>query len=244
ARKETDPFSIPDVNTSARVEKLRDRISALKEKRDALLMVYTSEWPEVKKIDAQIKGLETELSKAPSEIVTAMQRRYEAAAAQESLLRRAYEQQKGTTTQQTRDQIDLISMTQALETDKQYLNTLLQKQREISVASGDRSNEVSIATYSRLPKTPIGPPRLRNIFLAFLLSLGVGVGLAFLLDFLDDTVKSVEDVDRYLHLPALALIPASRDRGRLIGIPGGGGPSGPAPSETTALAMVSDARPP
>src|SRR5258705_2411562 len=242
ARKEKNAFSIPDVNTSARVEKLRDRISALKEKRDALLIVYQPEWPEVKKIHAQLKGLEVELEKAPSEIVTAIQRRYEAAVSQENLLRRAYEQQKGTLTQNTRDQIDLLAMTQELEPNRQSLNPLLQKQRQFQVTSGDRSNEVSIATYSRLHREPIGPQRFRNIFVAFLLSLVAGVGLAFLLDFLDDTIKSVEDVDRYLHMPALALIPAGRDRGRLIGI---GGPStGPAPGETTALAMISDARSP
>ncbi len=241
ARKEKDSFSIPDVNASARVEKLRDRISALKETRDALLITYTPEWPAVKKIDAQLKGLETELDKAPSEIVTSIQRRYEAALSRENLLRRSYEQQKGTTTQQTRDQIDLLAMTQELESNRQRLNTLVQRQREVQLASGDRSNEVSIATYSRLPKEPIGPPRFRNIFVAFLLSLVAGVGLAFLLDFLDDTVKSVDDVDRYLHLPALALIPAGRDRGRLII---GGAPQKPAPTDTTALAMISDARSP
>jgi capsular exopolysaccharide synthesis family protein len=241
ARKEPDPFSVPDVNSSARVEKLRDRISALKEKRDALLIVYTPEWPEVKKIDAQLKGLEAELAKAPPEIVTSIQRRYEAAVSRENLLKRSYEQQKGTTTQQTRDQIDLMAITQELETNKQYLNTLLQRERELTVASGDRSNEVSIPTPSRLPKTPVGPQRLRNIFVALLLSLGAGIGLAFLLDFLDDTLKSVDDVDRYLHLPALALIPSNRDRGRLIGI-SGGPPS--APSDTTALAMITDVRSP
>jgi len=122
------------------------------------------------------------------------------------------------------------------------LNTLLQRQRELQVTSNDRPNEVVIETYSRLPKTPIGPPRLRNILIAFLLSLMAGIGLAFLLDFLDDTVKSIEDVDRYLHLPALALIPASRgERGRLMGL--GSAASG-AVSETTALAMVDDARSP
>jgi capsular exopolysaccharide synthesis family protein len=242
ARKERDPFSIPDVNASTRVEKLRDRISALKETRDALLTTYTPEWPGVKKIDAQLKGLEAELEKAPSEIVTSIQRKYEAAAARENLLKRSYEQQKGTTTQQTRDQIDLLAMSQELETNRQILNTLLQRQREFQVTNGDRSNEVSIATYSRLPREPIGPQRFRNIFIAFLLSLVAGIGLAFLLDFLDDTVKSVDDVDRYLHLPALALIPSSRDRGRLIGV--SGAPSGPAPSDTTALAMISDARSP
>src|SRR5918993_1496410 len=93
----------------------------------------TQEWPEVKKIDAQLEGLKKDLDRAPAEIVTSMQRRYEAAASKENLLRRSYEQQRGTTTQMTRDQIDLLSMKQQIETDKQYLNTLLQRQREVQV---------------------------------------------------------------------------------------------------------------
>jgi polysaccharide biosynthesis transport protein len=240
ARSEKDPFSIPDVNASARVDKLRDRISALKEQREALLVTYTSEWPAVKKLDAQIKGLEAELDRAPSEIVTSIQRRYEAALSKENLLRRSYDEQKATTTQQTRAQIDLLAMSQNLETNKQYLNTLMQRQRELDISNGNGANQVSIATYSRLPKSPVGPPRLRNIIIAFLLSLAGGIGLAFLLDFLDDTVKSVEDVDRYIHLPALALIPSGRER-RLPAIAGGPPPT---PSNTTALAMINDARSP
>jgi capsular exopolysaccharide synthesis family protein len=243
AKKEPDPFSIPDVNASGRVEKLRDRISKIKEQRDALLVIYTKEWPAVKKLDAQIEGLEAELKKAPAEILTSMERRYEAAVSRENLLRRSYDEQKATTTQQTRDTIDLMALTHQLETNKQLLNTLLQKQRELDIANGNSSNEVSIATPSRLPKSPVGPPRLRNIIIAFLLSLGGGIGLAFLLDFLDDTVKSVEDVDRYIHLPALALIPAGGDRPpRLAGALRGSPP--PAPSNTTALAMITDARSP
>lgn len=242
ARREKDPFSIPDVNASARVEKLRERISDLTQKRDSLLVVYTPEWPEVKKIDAQLEGLKKDLDKAPSEIVTSMQRRYEAAVAKENLLRRSYDQQRGTTTQMTRDQIDLLSMKQQIETDKQYLNTLLQRQRELQVTSGNKPNDVSIASYSRLPRGPIGPQRIRNIFVAFLLSLAVGIGLAFLLDFLDDTLKSVDDVDRYLHLPALALIPANRDRGRLI--ERAGLSSRGSAADTTALTMISDVRSP
>ena len=242
AKNEGDSFSIPDVQTSTRVEKLRERLSVLQEKREALLMIYTPEWPEVKKIEAQMKPLEAELAKAPGEIVSSMKRKFEAAVARESSLRRAYDQQKATTTQQTRDEIDLIAMTQELETNKQYLNTLIQRQRELQITGTDRTNEVSIATYSRLNPTPVGPPRLRNIFIALLLSLVAGIGLAFLLDFLDDTVKSIDDVDRYIHLPALALIPASRsDRPRLMGLPGG--PPVP-PSETTALAMIDDVRSP
>src|SRR6059058_1866264 len=130
---------------------------------------------------------------------------------------------------------------QEIETNKQYLNTLLQRQRELEAISGERTNELSIENPGRLPRVPVAPARVRNIVIAFLLSLVAGIGLAFLLDFLDDTVKTVDDVDRYLHMPALALIPASRDRGRLIGI---GGPLAAGPADTTALAMVHDARSP
>jgi capsular exopolysaccharide synthesis family protein len=83
---------------------------------------------------------------------------------------------------------------------------------------------------------------MRNVLVAFLLSLAVGIGLAFLLDFLDDSLKSVDDVDRYLHLPALALIPSNRDRGRLIGRTGLS--SRGSPADTTALTMISDVRSP
>src|SRR5438477_650186 len=94
----------------------------------------------------------------------------------------------------------------------------------------------------RLPKVPSGLASLRNIIIAFLASLVAGIGLAFLLDFLDDTVKSIDDVDRYIHLPALALIPTSRnDRPRLRGTTPSPAPTG---NESTALAMINDVRSP
>jgi len=242
ARSVTDPYSVPEVQSSERIGKLRERISELKEKRDALMTVYTKEWPEVRKIEAQLAPLEAELAKAPAEVVSAMKSKFDAAVSREQSLRQAYNQQRATTTQQTQDQIEMLARSQEIETNKQYLNTLLQRQRELQVSSGDRGSEVSITESSRVPKSPIGPPRLRNILIAFLLSLVAGVGLAFLLDFLDDTVKSIEDVDRYLHLPALALIPASRpDRTRLMG---GANASSLSGAETTALAMVDDVRSP
>jgi capsular exopolysaccharide synthesis family protein len=241
ARSATDPYSIPDVQASDRIGKLREKISGLKEQRDALLVGYTSEWPAVKKIDAQLKPLEADLVKAPLEIVAAMKSRYESALSEERMLQQAYDQQHGTTTQQTRYQIEMAAMAQDLETNKQYLATLLQKQRELEVTKGDRPNEVSISNASRLPREPIGPARFRTIALAFVVSLVAGIALAFLLDFLDDTVKSVDDVDRYIHLPALALIPARSERSRLRGM--ANAPGGPG-SESTALAMTDDVRSP
>ena len=237
AKNSDDPFSNPAVQSDELIRKYREKLADLQEKREALLQIYTKEWPEVKKIDAQIASTELQLKKAPTQVLASMKKRYEAAAATEKSLIRAYEGQHGKTTTRTKAEIDLAAMTQQLATDEQYLNTLLQKQRELNATSGDGGTNVSIATKSRLPHEPVGPARLRSIIVAFLLSLMAGVGLAFLLDFLDDSVKSMDDIDRYIHLPALALIPAARsEKGRLA--------APEAQNATTALTLVSDARSP
>ncbi len=238
ARAAADPFSIPQVQMSGRVSALRDRISILKERRDTLLVIYTPEWPEVKKLDAAIKPLQDELAKAAQETIGMLKSAYEAALQHEKSIESMYGQQKGVSTQQTLDQIEMASMSNELETNRQYLNTLMQRQKEIQVTSGDRGNEVTVENYSRLGRV-VGPPRMRNVIIAFLLSLVAGVGLAFLLDFLDDTVKSLDDIDRYVHLPALAMIPASRNISRLKGMA-----TNSPPSESTALAMIDDVRSP
>jgi polysaccharide biosynthesis transport protein len=180
------------------------------------------------------------LARAPKEVLASLKSRADAAAAKETSLTKAYQGQKGTTTQQTKDQIEMAVITSKLEADKQLLNTLSQKLRELTLGSGSGTpSDVTVSTYSRLPRAPVGPARLRTIILAFILSLVAGIGLAFLLDFLDDTIKSVDDVDRYIHLPALALIPAGRnEKPRLKGGEAAN------PSDTTALALVSDVRSP
>src|ERR1700752_2451217 len=242
AKAAKDTFSVPEVQKSGRITQLQERISQLEEKKAALLVTYTKDWPEVKKLEVTIKRLNDELEKAASDAITGLQKSYEAAQAHENSVRARYLEQRGTTNQQTRDQIEMTEFAQRLETNKQYLNTLLQKQRELQIAQGDRGNEVSIENYSRVPRAPVGPPRVRNVMIAFVLSLVAGIGLAFLLDFLDDTVKSIDDIDRYIHLPAPPMIPAGGHTGGPLNLKGP--PANAGPSDSTALAMLTDVRSP
>ncbi|MBX5478900.1 MAG: polysaccharide biosynthesis tyrosine autokinase [Pyrinomonas methylaliphatogenes] len=241
AQRETDIWSVPEVQSDQRIQKLRDRIGELEEKRAALLVQYTPEWPEVKKVDEQIKRLKQDLDKAPYEVIKAMKSRYEAALARENKLKQAYYQEAAAANEQNQAEIELSRITQELETNKQFYNTLFQRQKELEITSNDRANNITVATPARVPREPVGPKRLRNILIALLVALGAGIGLAFLLDYLDDTLKSAEDVERYLHLPTLALIPAPRTE-RLLLKGKASEPEGVA--EKTALALISDVRSP
>ena len=235
-----DPLTVPDVQQSDRVARLQDRISSLEEKLAALKVTYTDDWPEVKKVKSSIERLQAEMKTEAGEAIGSLKAQYEAALEHEKSIQKRYLEQRGITDQQSRDRIEMAAYSQKLEAAKQNLSILQQKYREVQIAQGDKGSEVNIESYSRVPRGAVGPPRFRNVMIAFVLSLVAGIGLAFLLDFLDDTVKSLDDVDRYVHLPALAMIPASRGGAKLKGL----APMNAAPSETTALAMIDDVRSP
>ncbi|HYH84353.1 MAG TPA: polysaccharide biosynthesis tyrosine autokinase [Pyrinomonadaceae bacterium] len=234
-------WSIPQVQSDKTVQRLREKISELKEQRAGLLVNYTEDWPAVKKIDEQLKRLEAELEETPKEIVAGMKTKFEAAKKKEAELRSSYASEHGKANVQSVAEMGLSDWNQRIETNKQLYQTYLQRQRELNVTAGERSTgNVSTVEEARVPVEPIGPPRVRNIIIAFLLSLAVGIGLAFLLDYLDDTLKSVEDVDRHLHLPTLALIPAPREARRLLSRHA----PEPEPGTNTALALIQDVRSP
>jgi capsular exopolysaccharide synthesis family protein len=239
AKNAPDPFTNPDVQKNDRIIDYRKKLSDLRDKETALLSKYTPEWPEVKQIRAQIKQVEEQLEKVPMEVLATIKARADAAETKLKSLTAAYAKQHGKTTQQTRNIIELAQMNQDLLTDQQYLNTLMQKRRELTATGTEKGTDVSVSTYSRLPRAPVGPARLSNIMIAFLLALVAGIGLAFLLDFLDDTIKSVDDVDRYIHLPALAMIPSVKTDKRLRGAE-----ALVKSHNTTALAMIDDVRGP
>ncbi len=90
-----------------------------------------------------------------------------------------------------------------------------------------KPNNISIVDYALTPDTPVGPNRTRTVIAAFFLSIGLGLGLALFFEYLDDTVHSTEEVERVLHLPALAVIPSVGSAARRRVLPG--------TSRTTAL---------
>ena len=235
-----EPLTVPDVQKSERIGNIQNRISSLEERLAALKVTYTDDWPEVKKVKSSIDRLNQELKTEASEAIGSLKSEYDAALEHEKNVQKRYLAQRAITDQQSRDQIEMAAYSQRLEAAKQNLSILQQKYREVQIAQGDKGSEIAIESYSRVPRAPVGPPRIRNVMIAFMLSLVAGVGLAFLLDFLDDTVKSLDDVDRYVHLPALAMIPASRGGAKLKGL----APVHAPPSETTALAMIDDVRSP
>jgi capsular exopolysaccharide synthesis family protein len=212
AQKAKDIWSVPEVHEDKEIKEARKTLADLERRRAELLVTYTSEWPEVKKIDAQIKNLKAALDKSAAEALSTLKARYDAALESEKKLQQVYGQERGAANQQSQSEIMLSSLNQQLETNKQLYNTLFQHQKEMEIAANGRTNSITVASPASHPDAPLPQGRVGKTFIAFLLSLSFGVGLAFLLDYLDNTLKSADDVAVHLQLHTLAMIPGSRRR--------------------------------
>ena len=184
----------------------------LRQKRALLLVEATEEAPEVKEVDQQISELERQFKdlrgRKSATLMTNLNTRYQQALQREQLLRRSFQEQRAQTLSQNEAAINYRIIQQEIETNKQLLNGLLQGAKENDVVLAGKPNNISVVDYALAPDSPVGPNRARTVLAAFFLSIGGGIGLALLLEYLDDTVHSTEEVERVLHLPALAVIPS------------------------------------
>jgi capsular exopolysaccharide synthesis family protein len=193
-------------------KELQSQLAALKQKREQLLTENTEEWPEVKEVQKQIALVEKQLQDANSNVVMtetkAIEMRYHQALGREQSLRAAFDEQRGATRTQNEAAINYHIIQQEIETNKGLLDGLLQRAKENDVILAGTPNNLHVTDYAIPPRTPIGPNRLQGILLAFVFSFGFGVCLAVMLEYLDDSVRSSEDVSKVLRLPTLATIPA------------------------------------
>ena len=226
------------------------KLADLRQKRAQLLVDATEEAPEVKEVNQQIDELERQVkdirSRKSTTILTNLETQYRQTLGREQSLRAAFEKQRGETLTQNEAAINYRIIQQEIVTNKSLLDNLLQRSKENDVIMASKPNNISIIDYAIAPDGPIGPNRTRTVFIALFLSLGLGVGFALLLEYLDDTVHSTEEVERLLHLPALAVIPSALTNGRrrLLGGPGALQKQNGNPSENPELLMNVDGRSP
>ncbi|HTG95295.1 MAG TPA: polysaccharide biosynthesis tyrosine autokinase [Pyrinomonadaceae bacterium] len=192
---------------------LRVKLADLKQKKVQLLLTDTEESPEVKDVTEQINTLEKQLtevrSSATSLVTTNLETHYRQALAREKTLRESFDKQRAETVTQNQAAINYNILKQEIQTNKGLLEGLMQRAKENDVSMAGTPNNIHVVDYASEPDGPVGPRRIQSIVIAAVLSLAFGVALALFLEYLDDTVKSPEDVERGLRLPALAVIPVA-----------------------------------
>ncbi|MBE3578058.1 MAG: hypothetical protein IMX00_10270 [Limnochordales bacterium] len=108
-------------------------------------------------------------------------------------------------------ELELARLTRDVEVNEQVYMMLRTKYEEMRIAENMQTSDVWVIDPAVLPTAPVSPRPVLNMAIALVLGLFAGVGVVFLLEFLDTTLKTQEDVERELQLPVLGLIPSMEE---------------------------------
>ena len=198
------------------------RVADLRQNRARLLQEYQENAPEVKEIDAQINSYQTSLDKAMTDfdkgldsfrnraqetLILNLRTKYLQAKKQEDEIRSAFNQQYNQAQAQNQGAVNLKLLQQNIDTNKGFLDNLRKQVSGNDVASQGTDNNISVTEIAIPPERPVSPSRLMTVLASLFLSTLFGMGLALFLEYLDDTIRTTEEVENYLQLPALAAIP-------------------------------------
>lgn len=213
-------------DSAKQIAEAQAKLDDLRQRRAQLLVETTEQWPEVKEINQQVATLEQQVrdirGRASQVVTTNLETKFRQTAAREKSLRDAFDKQRGETATQNEAAINYRITQQEIDTNKSLLDGLLQRSKENEVVWAGTPNNIHLVNHAVAADVPIGPNRLLGTGLVSFLSLICGLCLALCLEFLDDSVRSTDDVERFLHLPTVAMIPSVESSARRRLSPAGG----------------------
>jgi len=204
-----DASSMPGVVDNKLMQDLTVRIADLEKERAALAPTFTDDYPKVKQVQSQIDNIEKLLMQERKRAAQRIMNEYLAAGRQEGLILGAFEEERKHANLVAARAVQYKILKREVDTNKQLYEGLLQRLKEAGVSAGLKASNIRIVDAAVPPNSPVKPQLFFNLTLALVLGLGGGVAMAFLQEHLDNTLKNPDDVERFLGVPALALIPSA-----------------------------------
>ena len=194
-------------SASTLLESLRSKKADLKIQAAQLNTQFGPSYPKLAQLNSQLKEIDAQIVLETKKVAGQVRGQYMAAVQRENLLHDALEKQKQEENKLNESAIDYSILKRDLDSYRQLYEGLMEKMKEAGVSAGLKSNNFRIVDVARVPTYPIEPNIPRNLAFAFLLGLTSGVGLAFLQEGLDNTVRTSEQARLISGLPALGMIP-------------------------------------
>jgi len=194
-------------SASQLLETLRAKQADLKIQAADLSTQFGPSYPKLTEINNQLKEIDAQIQAEQKKIVSKLRGQYTAALQRENMLHDALDKQKQEANKLNESAIEYSLLKRDVDTNRQLYEGLLEKLKQAGVSAGLKSNNFRIVDSARPPLGPIEPNIPRNLMFAVVLGLASGVGLAFLLEGLDNTVRTTEQAQMISGLASLGMIP-------------------------------------
>ena len=201
--------TVPDIMNNLVIQGLRNEELKIKKDISELSQKYGPRHPQMIKAKSELESVQKNLITEARKMLNAAKTEYEIAKSREASLKKTMDEQKQEVLDLSKKAIEFNVVAGEAQSNKQFYELLLKRMQEASLSSGMTISNIQIVDNATVPKHPIKPRRGRNIFLALTIGLFGGIGMAFFVEFMDDTVKTPEDVNKILGLSFLGFVPSA-----------------------------------
>jgi len=213
--KEADPAAIPAVVSNSLIQELRSAYATLEKEDAEKSEKFKPDWPALAELrarrEAARRQLDEQIVQIAARVVDSAAVEYREAARREEGVKAALDRLTGQVQELNLSAITYYSMKADLQSKKKNLEELLQRQGQTGISarmSDKATSNIRVVDRAEIPKWPYKPRRKLNIAIGILAGMLFGTALAFFLEYMDNTIKTPADVETYLRLATLAVIPS------------------------------------
>ena len=202
--------TIPAVSQAAAVQSAKQRLIEAQRNKAQLQEKYMEKHPLMQKALADLQEAQRQYDLEVSRAVQQIKNDYDTTVLEEQTMSRALDAAKGDAQDLSRKSVDYNVMEREANSNRQIYQSLLQRENELRVSSNSHANNVRVVDHAEVPKSPITPTGRRTWLVSIGIGLVLAIAVAYGLDYMNDTIKTPEDVTRRLKMHFLGLVPSVR----------------------------------
>ncbi|PSL15779.1 capsular exopolysaccharide synthesis family protein [Marinobacterium halophilum] len=206
--------SVPAVLSNQLVQQLKAEEGRARSKVQELSRRYGPKHPSMISAQSELSAATTNLRSQVDQVVASIEREYQLATANERSLQGSFNENKEQIQDIKRKEFKLRELQREVDGNRSLYDTFMTRLKETSATSDFESVNARIVDPAVVPDEPVKPKKSLVVAIAGLLALMAGIGMVLLLEFLNNTFKSTEDVETKLNLPVLGILPMLKGKER------------------------------
>ncbi|WP_091991428.1 GumC family protein [Pseudoalteromonas denitrificans] len=211
--------SIPEITSHKVIQDVKKEVASAERKVSELAQVYGFKHPKMITAKAELKTVKSNLSKQVRSLVTGIEKTVKTSQANVTALERELKRIRAEYQGVTRKENDYRKLKREVQTNRQLFDTFLSRSKETEVTSDFNAAVARFTDRAYKPNEPVKPKKSLIVMLAFVASFGLGIVIAFVIETLNDTVKSSSDIENKLAQRMLGLLPMiAHKKGEDLGI--------------------------
>jgi len=211
-----DAETIPAITSEPTIQSLRNQILKAEQNIEELSKKYGKKHPALIRAKEELNVLEQKRDQEIRRVIASIKNEYDLARSNEGSLRGMLSSTKEEALNLNEKFIQYGVLTREVETSRQLYDALIKRIKEQSVTEEIRTVDVWVVEKAERPGSPVKPKKSLNILIGIIVGLFGGVGLAFFFEYLDNTIKTPEELETRLGVPVLGMIPLSEPKGENI----------------------------